>query len=118
MSRRTQHETIRQPRRRPHTKREMAAGLFREVKRRLIASGQMSDPSLAPPKYDWHWCISGNRGGIVSANTKGEAKALIKEALGLRKKDTLPSVIKIVRVSPDANTQSELGACQISPVSG
>jgi hypothetical protein len=119
MSRRTRIEASRPVRRRPATKRKMAAGLLRELKRRLIASGQMSDPSLAPPKYEWHWAIGDrNQGGVVEANTKGEARALIKGALGLRKKDTLPSVIKIVRVTPDADTQAQLAACEIRPVSG
>jgi hypothetical protein len=96
----------------------MAVGLLREIKRRLIASGQMTDPRLAPPRYEWHWSVGGNKGGVVQANTKGEARARIKEALGLRKKDTFPSVIKIVRVTPNADTQASLAACEISPVSG
>lgn len=118
MSRRTRIETTRPVRRRPHTKREMATGLLREIKRRLIASGQMTDPRLAPPRYEFHWSVGGNKGGVVLANTKGEAKARIKDALRLRKKDKLPSVIQIVRVTPNADTSAQLAACEISPVSG
>ncbi len=99
------------------TKKEMAAQMAREIKRRLIKHGLVTDPSLNPPKYEFHWALGQRGGGIVKANTAGEGRGLIKAALGLRSKDTLPSNITIVRVTPSAATSQRVRACEIVPVS-
>lgn len=92
------------PRPRKFTKREMAAKLFREIKRRLIADGKVTDPASAPPKYRYHWGLGMNSsvGGIVEANTAGEARSIIKSALNLRPKDRLPKVVVMVREAMNA----------------
>lgn len=88
--------------------------LRRELKRRLIADGHVSDPSKAPPKYEYHWATE-NVGGIVQANTTGEGRAAIKRALGVAK---LPKNIRIIRVVPDADQRERLATCQIGPTPG
>jgi hypothetical protein len=104
MSRSTRHE-IRPATagRRKVTKREAAALLAREIKRRLISAGQMLNPALAGPKFTFAWSVGDSRGvgGMVDANTTGEARALIKKRLGLKKRDTLPHVVKIERFERD-----------------
>lgn len=76
----------------------------RQIKREAIADGVILDPKLNPPRYEWHW-QSDDRDGVVRANTRGEARGLIKQALGLRKKDRLPVTVAIVRIDPDAHCE-------------
>lgn len=97
------------------TTAEYMVKLRREVKRRLIADGLISDPSKQPPKYEWHWKL-GERGGIVVANNGGEARGLIKKELGLKQR--LPNHIQIVRVIPNADQRKRLESCQIGSVQG
>lgn len=87
------------------------AMIRRTVKRAAIAAGHIEDPATKRPKWDWHWSLptylhnylgdDDCPGGIVAANTKGEARSLIKKALGT--KHALPSTIHIIRVAPNAN---------------
>lgn len=100
-----------------HTfKKQWAEQKAREIKKQLIAAGHLTDPATARPKYDYHWGIENRVGGVVQANTKGEARARIKTVLGLKKSDTLPAVIKIVRVIPSASASASVAACQIGGV--
>jgi hypothetical protein len=87
------HSTVRKT-----TKKDRFKRFYREVRRRLIADGKIVDPSKNPPKYQYHWTVGDrDEGGIVYANTTGEARGLIKKWLGI-KKGRLPEVIKIVRI--------------------
>jgi len=94
------------------TKRDKFKRFYREVKRRLIADGKIVDPSKHPPKYQYHWTVGDrDQGGIVCANTTGEARGLIKKQIGI-KKGRLPQCIKIVRILNDASTStSDLPFC-------
>lgn len=90
--------------------KEAVAKVRRHMKRLAIADGHITDPAKLPPKWEWHWGISERGaptaigvGGIVRANTKGEARALIKRELGCKPKERLPHCIQIVRVKPNAN---------------
>lgn len=95
------------------TPEQVMEKLRREVKRRLLADGLISDPSKAPPKYEWHWML-GDQYGIVRANTSGEARGKIKQELGLKKR--LPKEIQIVRVD-HADQSSGNAAASIGPAS-
>lgn len=87
-----------------HTKRQKLNMLFREVKRRLIADGKIADPRQRPKKYQFHWTVGDrDQGGIVLADHTGEARGLIKKAIGI-KRGRLPQCIKIVRIPNDATT--------------
>lgn len=89
------------------TKKEKLAFLFREVKRRLIKDGKIDDPSKRPPKYQYHWTVGDrDQGGIVAANTMGEARGLIKKQIGI-KKGRLPQCIKIVRIINDSSSSAD-----------
>lgn len=81
---------------------EALATVKRQIKREAIADGVILDPRLNPPRFEWHWELDG-RNGIVQANTRSEARGLIKKALGL--KDRLPVHASIVKVDPDANCE-------------
>ncbi len=86
------------------SKKERLAFLFREVKRRLIKDGKIDDPSKRPPKYQYHWTVGDrDQGGIVVANTMGEARGLIKKQIGI-KRGRLPQCIKIVRIINDSSS--------------
>jgi len=86
------------------TKRDKFKRFYREVRRRLIADGKIVDPSKNPPKWQYHWTVGDrDQGGIVCANTTGEARGLIKKQIGI-KKGRLPNCIKIVRIPNDAST--------------
>lgn len=74
----------------------------RQMKRKAIADGLILDPRDNPPRFEWHWELDGQN-GIVSANDRSEARGLIKQKLGLKKKDRLPVHITIIKVDPDAN---------------
>jgi hypothetical protein len=97
----SRHDVVRGPAQKKFSPREKAELVAREVKRRLIAQGIMSDPSKREPKFEFHWqTASGQIGGIEKANTKGEARARIKASLGVK---TMPAGIQIVRITPGAN---------------
>lgn len=78
----------------------------RQIKRKAIADGVILDPRDNPPRFEWHWECN-DRNGVVRANTRGEARGLIKNALGLKKKDRLPVHATIVKVDPDAGCTSD-----------
>ena len=70
---------------------EALARVKREIKRRAVADGVIVDPIKRPPRHQWDWeCLSRGNGGTVLADTRSEARSLIKSILGLRKKDRLP----------------------------
>jgi hypothetical protein len=101
------------------TKRQILTKLQREVKRRMIADGVIEDPSQREPRFEWHWeyvdSVLGNLvhhgGGVVKADTRSEARALIKEELGRTVPTTfsnlkrLPHNISIVKVVPNATAR-------------
>ena len=77
---------------------EALARVKREIKRRAIADGVIEDPSQRKPRAEWNWCLE-DKDGTVFADTRSEARNLIKKALGVRK---LPPDIIIVKVGPHA----------------
>lgn len=100
-------------RRRKVTLAEFQQRLQREVKRRLIKDGLIEDPSKRRPKYDWHY-LGNTVGGSVEANTKGEARGLIKKRHGF--KGRLPADIQIVRLVPNADAAASLAACALGAI--
>lgn len=79
---------------------EALAKVKREIKRKAIAGGVILDPRLNPPRFEWHWELDGQT-GIVRANTRSEARGLVKKTLGL--KERLPVHTAITKVDPDAS---------------
>jgi hypothetical protein len=78
---------------------EALARVKREIKRRAVADGVIIDPTRRPPRYEWDWeCLSAGDAGTVQADTRSQARSLIKSALGLRKKDRLPIDTTIIKV--------------------
>lgn len=50
------------------------------------------------PKFQFHWHMpDGMTGGLVWANTTGEARAQIKKNLGIGSHGRLPSSVSIIR---------------------
>ena len=91
----------------PHRPRKVSydealAMVKRQIKRKAITDGVILDPRNNPPRFEWHWELDG-QSGIVQANTRGEARGLIKQNVGLTKKDRLPVHVTIVKVDPDAD---------------
>lgn len=84
------------PDHRPLTKtpplQDRVAANLRQQKRMLKKMGLIGD--RYPPK--WNWSFE-EESGIVEAFTKGEAKARIKEILGIPKKKKLPQDVNIER---------------------
>ncbi len=86
------------------TKAERFKKFYREVKRKLIADGKIADPSKREKKFQYHWTIgTRDEGGIVLADTTGEARGLIKKQLGI-KKGRLPECITFVRIPNDSTS--------------
>ena len=89
------------PDHRPRTKTpplqdRVAANLWQQ-KRVLKEMGLIGDRH--PPKWDWSF---EDQTGGVNAFTKGEAKARIKEVLGVPKKKKLPKGVSVERAEvPD-----------------
>ena len=73
---------------------EALAMVKRQIKRKAIADGVIEDPSQRKPRVEWNWCLE-DKDGTVFADTRSEARNLIKKALGVRK---LPSDLIIVNV--------------------
>lgn len=84
------------PRRRTLTPEERRNEQIRDQIRHLKKADLIGN--RVPP--DWEWKL-GDNGGIIAAFTKGEARALIKKALGLSKKKRLPKDIVIKLVEHD-----------------
>ncbi len=78
---------------------EALALVKREVKRRMVADGVIADPAKRPPRFHWNWECTG-KSGTVQADTRSDARGLIKSKLGLRKKDRLPIDTTIIKVEP------------------
>jgi hypothetical protein len=74
--------------------------LKRQMKRKMIADGVIVDPRNAPPKYQWEWQHD-DTNGVVDANTRGEARALIKKAMFLSPNKRLPMGVQITRRNRD-----------------
>jgi hypothetical protein len=73
----------------------------RQIKRKAVADGMIVDPSKRPPRHTWAWeCHNGEGpvGGIVKADTRSEARSLIKAKLGIPKKRRLPIDTTIIEV--------------------
>jgi len=49
----------------------------------------------------WRWSL-GDQSGVVEAFTKSEARAAVKRALGLSKKQRLPAEVTLEKVTPYA----------------
>jgi hypothetical protein len=102
---------------------EVLALVKRQIKRKAIADGVIVDPAQRPPRCKWAWELPAGAisatfnmkdgelhsvtenptGGIVDADTRSEARGLIKSKLGLRKKDRLPIGITIIKVEGSAS---------------
>lgn len=77
---------------------EVAALMAQHVKRSLKLKG------LLPPKpkklYGWSL---GMKYGVVDAHCRSDARGLIKQELGIQKKDRLPVEVHIVELDANAN---------------
>ena len=101
---------------------DVLALVKRQIKRKAIADGLIVDPAKRPPRCKWAWELPAAKtvtfnmeegtllgvkenptGGIVDADTRSEARSLIKSKLGLRKKDRLPVGITIIEVEGSAS---------------
>ena len=87
----------------PHkfTFEEALAKVKRQIKRKAVADGLIVDPSKRLPRHTWAWeChdSEGPVGGIVKADTRSEARSLIKSKLGIPKKRRLPLETNIIEV--------------------
>ena len=78
---------------------EALAKVKRQIKRKAVADGVIVDPAKRPPRHTWAWeCPDGLTGGIVKANTRSEARSLIKSRLSIPKKRRLPIGTTIIEV--------------------
>lgn len=90
------------PPRKKFTVKEVLGKLKRDIKRRFIAEGHIVDPSTRIKRYRWTWSYQGH-GDVVLADTRSEAKSIIKELLGI-KKGRLPKEVTLVGESTVAHT--------------
>ncbi len=79
---------------------EALARVKREIKRKAVADGVIVDPSKRPPRHEWWWEF-GRQNGVVQADTRSQARSLIKTKLNLRKNQRLPAGTFIVKCVPD-----------------
>ncbi len=70
--------------------------MVRRSKRELIRMGIVPDPATRPPKYKFSWNY-GEITGVVYANDRFSARALIKTELGVPKNKRLPIGVEITR---------------------
>jgi len=98
MSRRTRSEFLasRPKRDRRVGFHEALAMVQRQIKRKAIADGVIVDPARRLPRNTWFWTLDG-RSGSVRADTRSQARSLVKDRLGLRRKDRLPLDIIITK---------------------
>lgn len=73
-----------------------ATKLAKAVKRQLIDDGTIMDPAKRPPLYRFEWSWGDIKGNVV-ADTKSDARSLVKHALALPKKARLPKGVIITR---------------------
>lgn len=78
------------------SRQELIQKLFRAHKRELIRRGIIQDPATRPPRYKFSWQY-GALSGVVYADDRSTARALIKRELGIRKKNRLPKEVDITR---------------------
>jgi hypothetical protein len=83
-------------RRKSFSKQDVFDLLKRRMYREYIARGIIQDPATRPPRYKFTWTY-GNLKGVVYADDRSTARALIKKDLGIPKKHRLPFEIDIVR---------------------
>lgn len=80
--------------------------LKRQVRSQLKKDGLLS----TEPRFEFHWTYGdlehGGAQGMVKAGSRGEARGLIKKALGIAQKLRLPQAVNIVRVDTHANLPS------------
>lgn len=106
------------------TQERLKQRLFRALKRKMIDDGVIMDPKTRPKKYLFHWWF-GSLAGECYADTKSEARAIIKHDLGLPKKKWLPKEVEITRydntdyiqgmMQSHANLSQSDGAAATSP---
>jgi hypothetical protein len=72
----------------------------RRVRRSLIARGVIKNPAKRQPRFKFTWTY-GNLGGIVYADDRSMARALIKFELKIPKKKRLPIEVEITREPND-----------------
>lgn len=85
------------------TFREAVGKVRRAIKRRLVAEGHIVDPANRPPRFRWTWVYQ-DKSDVVLADTRSQAKAIIKRALGLAKGHRLPAEVQITGEPTVANT--------------
>jgi len=78
---------------------EALARVKREIKRKAAADGVIVDPSKRPPRHEWWWEL-GKQNGVVRADTRSQARSLIKAELNLRRNQRLPVGILIAKCVP------------------
>lgn len=77
-------------------KQEVMELLARRYKRELINRGIITDPSIRSARYKFTW-VYGSLSGVVYADNRSLARSLIKQELGIRKKNRLPIGVEITR---------------------
>lgn len=90
---------------RPLSNDEIARRIAAQIKRDAIKRGIIPDRSQQPPRYKFTWRY-GNIEGVVYANTRSEARAMIKRDLGIKKKKRLPIEVEIEREPNEDSTLS------------
>lgn len=78
------------------TQQDLIQFMFRRQKRELIKRGVIQDPANRPSRFKFVW-KHGNLGGVVYADGRSEARAIIKRTLGIPKKKRLPQSVDITR---------------------
>lgn len=79
---------------------EVMAKLRREVRRRLTKDGLISKKQ--PFEFHWECHIDGKSfGGIVHTFSRGQARGLIKQSLGVT---DLPKNLTMIRIAPRATS--------------
>jgi len=81
------------------TKVEQVEYINRMVKRANKAAGYVTTKQPAT----WNYAVNGQSGTVV-AHTRSEARAEIKRAVGIKKKDRLPVGITLEKVVTDVGT--------------
>jgi hypothetical protein len=69
--------------------------LEKEITRMAVADGLIIDPADRPPRARWGWGYNAE-GGVVLADTRSQARSLVKKALGVTGR--LPSTVTLIRI--------------------
>ena len=83
-------------RRKKISRSDLMGIMQRAMKREYIKRGIIPDPATRPPRYKFAWTY-GDLNGVVYADDRSTARALIKKDLGIRKKNRLPVEVQITR---------------------